>query len=144
MDGISQAKSELAAVGPERFTARDYRRGAVKHIVLFRFKPQVTAEQAHDVVRRFLDLSSTPREDGNPYIVSIAGGAQISSEEGNHEFEYGFIVEFSSLGDRNYYLGRPIVTDERFYDSRHDDFKVFVGPLLRDGADGVLVFDFQG
>lgn len=104
----------------------------------------MTTEQVNEVARRFLDLASTDRQDGNPYIVSITGGTQISSEEGNHEFEYAFIVEFASLGDRNYYVGQPIVNDEQFYDSAHDAFKSFVGPLLRQGTDGVLVFDFQG
>ena len=53
--------------------------------------------------------------------------------------EQGFVVTFASAGDRNYYVGEPVISDSRFIDPVHADFKAFVGPLLAPG--GVLVFD---
>lgn len=50
----------------------------------------------------------------------------------------GYIVTFSSVADRDYFVGRPFHYP---YDPHHDAFKQFVGPLL-DKEDGVIVFDF--
>lgn len=143
IDGMSlhELQLESRTVGLERFTARDYRPGPVTHIVLFGYAPTTTDEQKADVARRFHALADTER-DGSPYIVSITSGAQISGETAPGGFDYGFVVTFASLGDRNYYVGEPVVTDPAFYDPVHHEFKAFVGPLLRKGSDGALVFDF--
>ena len=54
-----------------------------------------------------------------------------------------FVVRFASEGDRNFYVGAPIVTDPAYCDRQHHAFKGIVGPRLdRQGA-GVLVFDFR-
>lgn len=138
---LAELQQESRAVGLEQFTARTYRPGLVTHIVLFGFAPTTTAEQKADVARRFHALADTPR-DGAPYIVSITSGAQVSGEAALGGFEHGFVVTFASLGDRNFYVGEPVVTDPGFFDPVHHEFKSFVGPLLREGSGGVLVFDF--
>jgi len=138
---LTELQQESRSVGLERFTAPDYGPGPVTHIVLFAYRATTTAEQKAEVARRFHALADSPR-DGAPYIVSITSGAQISGETAPGGFEYGFVVTFASLGDRNYYVGEPVVTDPAFFDPVHHEFKSFVAPLLREGAEGVLVFDF--
>ncbi|WP_279577866.1 Dabb family protein [Serratia marcescens] len=48
-------------VGSARFTAGDYRPGLLKHIVLFKYKDDVTEAQRAAVVARFLSLRRTTR-----------------------------------------------------------------------------------
>ena len=120
-------------------TARDYQPGEVHHIVLFR-PVDATDNVAAEITRRFLALAGSER-DGAPYISSISGGRQISPEPGASPATLGFVVVFASIGDRNFYLGRPFVPEGSEYDLEHDAFKEFVGPLL--APDGVDIFDFQ-
>lgn len=131
-------RQELEEVGPQSFTAATYKPGDVRHIVLFRFKPGTSAVAQRDVMNRFLALAEEATRDGQPYIVSIDAGVQNSGEAAGQDMKQGFIVTFASQGDRNYYVGQPIVTDSGYYDQAHHAFKDFVGPLL----DGVVVFDF--
>lgn len=133
-------EAELAAVGPERFTARDYRPGRVAHIVLLRFGPDTSDAAIAEVSTRFLALADAVRDDGAHYILGITGGPQHSGEaqEGGG-YDLGFVVDFASRGDRNYYVGAPIQPDPRFFDPAHAAFKKFLSPLLTGGA--VLVYD---
>ena len=128
-------------VNPAKFTASDFKPGTIQHIVLFRYKPMVSAEQRREVFDRFLQLKDKAKRNGQPYIVSIKAGAQNTSLEGaGQNFDQAFIVEFRSEGDRNYYVGTPAVTDPAFYDPAHQEFKEFVGPFLTEH--GALVYDF--
>lgn len=120
-------------------TAPDHGPGDVVHVVLFRFAPTTTADQRTEVQRRFLALADAER-DGRRYVRSIRSGPQLSPEGAGHGFELGFVVEFDSEGDRNFYLGRPFVGDASF-DEAHDAFTSFVLPFLEPGGNGVLVFD---
>ncbi|HHV70737.1 Dabb family protein [Brucella intermedia] len=133
---------EQERIGTKGFTAGRYKPGTIQHIVLFRFKDGVTAAQIGEVKQRFLALKDQARRNGKPYIVRIDAGAQSSGEGVSRGFQQGFIVTFRSEGDRNYYVGSPVVTNARFYDPAHQRFKDFVGPLLAE-KDGVLVFDFR-
>jgi hypothetical protein len=121
------------------WTAPDYRPVPVTHIVLFRYREDCGPQERAEVERRFRDLQAA-RRDGRAFIRSIRAGGQISPEAGAGDFDAGFVVEFASEGDRNYYLGRPFVTDPDCFDPAHDAFKEFVGPLLAPG--GALIFDF--
>lgn len=132
----------LAEVGVERFTARDFRPGLVRHVVLFRYRDEVTPAQKEEVLQRFRALADGPRPDGQPYVVSIEAGEQTSGEGAGGGFEHGIVVTFASEGDRNFYVGTPVVDDPAHSDPAHAEFKGFVGPLLAD--DGVLVFDVTG
>ncbi|MEZ0164412.1 Dabb family protein [Kineococcus sp. LSe6-4] len=129
----------LAEVGAEEFTARDFRPGLVRHVVLFRYRLEVTAAQKEEVLHRFRALAASRRPDGRPYVVSVEAGPQTSGEGAGGEFEHGIVVTFASEGDRNYYVGAPVVEDPAFQDPEHARFKEFAGPLIADG--GVLVFD---
>jgi hypothetical protein len=139
MDELSE---QMSAVGVHEFTARHYRPGTVRHIVLFRLRAEVTPADRQRVVSEFTGLKGSLRRDGEPYIVDIVAGSQTSGEGVGHGFELGFVVTFASEGDRNFYVGEPVVSDPDCFDHEHAAFKRFVGPLLAEGADGVLVFDF--
>jgi hypothetical protein len=124
--------AEAAAV-----TARDHRPGLVRHIVLFSFAPGTAVDAVEETERRFRALAESRRSDGEPYIVSIVAGPQTSPEDTPHDLDLGFVVTFASEGDRNYYVGEPLIDDERHFDAQHAAFKRFVGPLV----DDVVVFD---
>ena len=134
-------RDEMDQIGAPAFTAADYKVGPIKHIVLFRYRAEVTSAQKDDVRRRFLALRSSARRNDAPYIEDILSGDQSSGEGADQGFEQASILTFRSEGDRNYYVGTPIVTDPDCCDPAHDRFKAFVGPLLRE-RDGALVFDF--
>ncbi|KAB0538939.1 hypothetical protein HNQ68_001598 [Pseudochrobactrum saccharolyticum] len=125
---------------PEIFTAPDYKPGVIRHIVLFRYRPDVSDAQRMAVLLRFRNMKHTAKRNGEPYIVSIHAGRQNSFENLGQGFDQAFIVKFRSEGDRNYYVGTPAVIDPAFYDPEHQKFKEFVAPLLADR--GSLVFDF--
>jgi Stress responsive A/B Barrel Domain len=124
---------------PRTWTDPGYRPGSVTHIVLFRFRDDASAADRAEVERRFRALQRATR-DGRELIRSLRAGTQTSPEGAGRGFEIGFVLEFASEGDRNYYLGRPFVDDPALFDPAHDAFKQFVGPYL--APDGVLVFDF--
>ncbi|AGE16442.1 Dabb family protein [Serratia marcescens] len=139
-DKLSQQRQ---SVGSGVFTAGDYKPGLLKHVVLFKYKKTVTQAQRDAVTSRFLSLKRSMRPGADaPYILSIVEGVQNSGEGVDGGFEQGFIVTFKSEGDRNYYVGKPLVDTEGDYDEAHDAFKQFVAPLLSDD-NGVLVFDFS-
>lgn len=130
-------------IGSKEFTDHNYNPGIIKHIVIFKYKSSVTEVQKDEVARKFLQLQASRHPgDNGPYIISITTGSQSSGENASMGFEQAFIVTFRSEGDRNYYVGTPIIKDPAFYDKNHAEFKKFVGPLL-DENNGVLVFDFK-
>jgi len=133
-------KTELSEVGLETFTSPDFRPGIVRHIVLFRYRDGTTEKQREEIRRRFTALAMQAKRDGKPYIISIETGKQSSGEGVDGGFEEAFVVTFRSEGDRNYYVGTPVVENAAFYDPEHQKFKEFVGPFLAEN--GVLVFDF--
>lgn len=122
-------------------TAPGYRPGLLKHIVLFRYAPSTTPAQRQEIENRFHALAAS-RRDGERYIVSIESGPQNSHEDHHRGLEHGFIVTFRSEGDRNYYVGRPLIQNPQCYDTEHDAFKTFVGHRLDQNTPSVLVFDF--
>ncbi|RIJ00001.1 Dabb family protein, partial [Clavibacter michiganensis subsp. insidiosus] len=96
-----------------------------------------------EVERRFRALAGSPHPDGSgPYIRSLHAGRQSSPEGVGRGFELGFVLTFSSEGDRNLYLGEPLIADPARIDAQHASFKEFVRPLLAPDPRGVLVFDF--
>ncbi len=141
LSGPERLKEELARVGVQKFTDRNYKPGLLRHIVLFRYAADVTAAQKQQVKERFLALQKS-RRNGKPYIVSIETGGQNSGEGVDNSLEQAFVVTFQSQGDRNFYVGQPLVSNPRYYDANHQTFKNFVGPLLHKEPLGVLVFDF--
>jgi len=120
-------------------TASDYRPGLLRHIVLFQYRDTTTPGQRQEIATRFHALKKSTR-GGREYILSIEFGPQNSPEGLNRNLEHGFIVTFRSEGDRNYYLGEPLIKSPECYDPAHHEFKKFVQPFVTSA--GVLVFDF--
>jgi len=137
-----QLSADLARIGPSAFTAADYKPGTIKHVVLLRFAAHVSETQKAEAQARFLALQSTATHHGETYIESIEAGQQHSGEGVDQQFEQIYIVTFKSEGDRNFYVGQPIVSDAQYYDPIHQTFKEWVGPLLHQQPLGVLVVDF--
>ncbi|MGW6413181.1 Dabb family protein [Streptomyces vinaceus] len=131
--------ADLLKVGPERFTASDYKPGEIRHVVLFKFTGGTSVAKQDEVMSRFRALATEATRDGKPYVVSLEAGTQTSGEGAGQNMKQAFILTFASEGDRNYYVGSPIVSDSRFYDKAHQSFKEFVGPLV----ESALVFDFN-
>ena len=143
--GSDKLKATIQQLGEEAVTAPGYNKGLVRHIVLFRYKDNVTGDQKIEIKKRFLALASECNRNGKRYVLSIETGAQNSGEGVDQELEQGFIVTFKSEGDRNYYVGRDLIQREGNFDPAHDAFKKFVGPFLHEpiSPTGVLVFDFD-
>jgi len=83
----------------------------VVHIVLFEFKPSVGKAIIDDVCRRMLELQQTclHPESKSPYIISTVGGRDISPEGHQGGFTHGFVSQFASEEDRDYYLEEDTV-----------------------------------
>jgi hypothetical protein len=134
---------ERPALTDAQLTARDHVPGLVHHVVLFRLRDDAAPDDRDEVERRFRALADSPHPDGSgPYIRSLHAGRQSSPEGVGRGFELGFVLTFSSEGDRNLYLGEPLIADPSRIDAQHAAFKDFVGPLLAPDPHGVLVFDF--
>ncbi|CAA7196601.1 Dabb family protein [Chryseobacterium potabilaquae] len=116
----------------------------IEHLVLFKFKSSVTAQQRQEVVDRFMALRNSLK-DGKPYV-KIEYGVQNSKVAAKGNYDVGFRVTFKSLEDRDYYVGKiDGQPTPAAFDQMYDDFKNFVGPLLDlddPSTGGVLVFDF--
>ncbi|KXV59189.1 MULTISPECIES: Dabb family protein [Acetobacter] len=140
LDKAAQAVQALVRqVGEDRFTAPDFRPGVVRHMVMFQFRPETTQAQRQEVTRRFLALAQASRRpDGSAVIQALEAGPQTSGENADLGLDYGYLVTFRSEGDRNYYVGRPIVQGHGHYDPAHDAFKAFAAPYLAKA----VVFDF--
>lgn len=122
-------------------TASDYKPGVLRHVVLFRYRDGITDEERDEVRRRFCALAGSLRE-GRRYITSIEWGEQMSPEGLDAGFQDAFILTFASEGDRNFYVGDPVISSPNLRDAEHHRFKLFVGPFLATHAPGALVFDF--
>jgi len=134
--------ADIARIGAAAFTASSYRPGTIRHIVMLRYASHVSAAQKSEAMARFCALKTSATRNGQPYIRAIEAGWQHSGEQVDHGFEQVFIVTFDSEGDRNFYVGEPIVEDAGFYDPVHHAFKAWIGPLLDAPPQGVLVVDF--
>ncbi|KAK0639177.1 stress responsive A/B barrel domain-containing protein [Cercophora newfieldiana] len=79
---------------------------SVTHTVLFQFKSDLPAAEVKAACARFLALKETcihPTHNGN-YILSLKGGKDNSPEGLQNGITHGFVVEFSSVEDRDYYV----------------------------------------
>ncbi|WP_370895968.1 Dabb family protein [Chryseobacterium gossypii] len=117
----------------------------IEHLVLFKFRPDITVQQKQEIISRFMALKNSLK-NGKPYL-NVEYGFQNSMESVKGDYDIGFRVTFSSIEDRDYYVGKPFLTAPGTYDPMHDDFKNFVGPYLdSDPANpnkGVLVLDYK-
>ena len=95
----------------------------LRHVVLFKFKPEVNNEQIQEVVDAFAALPE--KIDA---IHDFEHGTDVSVEGKTEGFTHAFVVTFETTNGRDAYLPHPA----------HQDFVAFVRPRL----DKVLVFDF--
>lgn len=102
------------------------------HIVLFKFKDSVTSTDLKDITLQMLSLqkSCLHPTTGVPYIQSITGGRDNSPEGLQEGLSHGFVVQFRSNEDRDYYVDQ---------DPAHQAFKNAAGPLI----EKAVVFDFR-
>lgn len=77
----------------------------LRHVVLFSFKDDATAEQIDTVVADFAALSHAV-----PGIVSYECGTNVSPEGLNDGFTHCFTLSFAHNEDRDAYLDHPAHT----------------------------------
>lgn len=137
----TRSLQELAAqVGLATFTAADWHPGPVRHIVLITWKAAATAAQRTEVTARFLHLAQDSRRPNGAHVVqSIEMGMQNSGEGQAEGLQQAFVLNFRSEGDRNFYVGKPVVNDAAFFDPAHEAFKEFAAPYI----ERMVVFDFD-
>ena len=95
----------------------------LRHVVLFKFKPEVTKAQVGEVVQGFAKLPQRIES-----IVGFEHGIDVSVENKQKGFTHGFVVTFRDEAGRDAYLPHP----------EHQAFVKLVGPRVAD----VLVFDY--
>lgn len=95
----------------------------LNHVVAFKFKSTVKAEDLQKVEDAFRGLKKKIRQ-----IRSFEWGTNVSPEKLDKGFTHCFILTFRSEKDRDAYLVHP----------DHKAFGALVGPLLED----VFVVDF--
>lgn len=122
-------RDEVQSLGPAAVTAPTFRPGLVKHIVLLRYRPTVSHERQAMIMQRFVALKSCTRGQRR-YIVAIERAEQRGLEGTPSNFQQGFIVTFASEGDRNYFVGAPLITDPRYYDPQPAVFNEWVSSYL--------------
>lgn len=95
----------------------------LRHVVLFKFKAEVTPEQVKEVVDAFRALPS--KIDA---ILDFEFGTDVSVEGKAEGLTHGFLVTFRDERGREIYLPHPA----------HQEFVKLVGPRI----EKVLVFDY--
>ncbi len=95
-----------------------------RHVVAFKFKPNVTLNQIDEIVAGFTDL-----QNKIPTIINFEGGKDISNENQHKGFTYLFTVSFKDETSRAIYQAHPA----------HQAFVTNLTPLLAD----VLVLDYE-
>ncbi len=108
----------LEAVGEVKARTRELR-----HIVLFKFKPEVTPAQLDEINRAFQDLKRHI-----PQVKDFERGLNNSPEGLNKDFTHGYLVTFATEDDRAAYLPHPA----------HQQFVALLGGKL----DEAFVFDY--
>ncbi|MHC1479814.1 Dabb family protein [Frateuria aurantia] len=129
---------ELRRVGVVRFTGPDYKPGLVRHMVMFRYKPGTSDAVRQQIRAQFLALQQTALCHGHPCILAIETGVQSSGEGADEGLQEAFLLTFRSEGDRNYFVGTPVVTQPAYYEPHHEMFKHFAFPHIAKA----VVFDY--
>lgn len=87
----------------------------LRHVVLFSFKPEASADQVDAVVAGFGQLPAAI-----PCIVSYEWGTNVSPEGLDQGYTHCFTLTFKSAEDRDAYLVHPA----------HQAFVATLGPVL--------------
>jgi len=109
---------QSAAVAQEQASG-----GTLRHVVLFKFKPDATKEQIDEIVAGFQQLPK--KNDG---ITAFEWGTNNSPEGMNEGFTHCFAVSFQDAKSRDAYLPHQA----------HKDFVAILLPRL----EKVLVVDY--
>lgn len=125
-----------------KLTRSDYKPGIIRHIVLFRYREDIDETNQRHIEQRFRELQASTR-NGRRYILSIESGTQNSPEGLGQGYQQAYIVSFASQGDRNYYVGKPLISDPALYDPTHHAFKSFIAAFISEQPSSVVVFDFS-
>jgi hypothetical protein len=96
----------------------------IKHIVLLRFKPEVTPQQIDEAIRACGAL-----KERIPGITDFISGPYSSPEGANQGFTHAFVVTFVDAASRDKYLPHP----------EHEK----VRDLLMSRIEAVVAFDFE-
>ena len=121
---ILGAIAATAFTGSHRVVAQDDASGApLRHVVLFKFKPEATKEQIQEIVAGFQALPK--KIDG---ITAFEWGTDVSPEGRAEGFTHCFVVTFKDARSRDAYLPHQA----------HKDFVANLLPKL----DKVLVVDY--
>ncbi len=101
----------------------------VQHIVLLKFKPEVTEQQIENIMQAIENLQQVL-----PQILSYKGGANNSGVEMDRGYTHGFIMEFDTVADVKSYFEHPIhlkLVEE------------MLAPATVDGLNTPIIFDFS-
>ena len=99
------------------------------HNVIFRVRDDVSKEE----VAHFFDTMVELKEKNLvPGILSFSYGPYSSTEGLNQQYNYGFSMVFESEEARDVYLPHP----------EHDRVKALIVPMLHDGINSVIAFDY--
>jgi hypothetical protein len=93
-----------AALGPLalRPAAQARPEAAVRHVVVFKFKPEATAAQIQQVTDAFRRLATTV-----PGIIGFEDGVNNSPEGKNQGFTHVYMLTFKDAAARDAYLPHP-------------------------------------
>src|SRR5687768_11908743 len=100
----------------------------IKHAVILKFKPSVTAAKIQQNFAALADL-----REKIPGLLDFSGGPYSSPEGFNKGFTHGFIMTFADAASRDAYLPHP----------DHEVVKQMILPDLDGGVAGVIAFDWE-
>jgi len=105
------------------------------HIVLFKLRASLSDDEVKDFCNDMLSLREKCLHptSNEAYIVSSSGGKDNSPEGAQGGFTHGFVVEFATAADRDYYVSSDPAhlafgekNRPRFEDVRVVDYEVGV------------------
>ncbi|PMD24368.1 hypothetical protein NA56DRAFT_544637, partial [Hyaloscypha hepaticicola] len=78
----------------------------ITHIVLFKYKPDISWEAFEKHFEQFMGLKqkSLSKKTGKPLIKSLKAGKNRSWEPFSKGMTHGFVLEFESQEELDYYL----------------------------------------
>lgn len=97
----------------------------ITHIVLFKYRPSIPWTDLQTHFAEFALLKTQCLKDSKPYMLSLKAGINTSWETHNKGMTHGFVLEFASQADLDYYLTE---------DKVHADFSAKALPLIEDSV----------
>lgn len=95
----------------------------LRHVVLYKFKAEITEKQVQEVVDAFSALPGKVET-----IIDFERGTNISQENKSEGFTHCFVVTFRDTAGRDVYLKHPA----------HDEYV----KVVKDRREKVIVFDY--